>query len=139
MACFSSYPCKILDGLSSPFNFSEFQFKRLSFYHFQELTMLHCYEMNQIFVQPVHEALDTKFLRLGKSTYSCANTKWRFVLLDLVFTGNTLVTAALPFMGDFINLIGSFTLLPLTFIFPSMIFLKVSSLSNGNTLYNPNI
>ncbi|KAL9228389.1 hypothetical protein vseg_003978 [Gypsophila vaccaria] len=54
-----------------------------------------------LFLQPVHEALDTKFLKLDE------------------------VTAAIPFMGDFINLLGSFTLILLTFIFPSMIFIKV--------------
>jgi proton-coupled amino acid transporter len=29
-------------------------------------------------------------------------------------------------MGDFVNLLGSFSLVPLTFMFPSMLFLKVS-------------
>ncbi|KAL8143986.1 hypothetical protein V2J09_017018 [Rumex salicifolius] len=84
-----------------------------------------------IFVQPVHEFLDTKFLKFGESIYSRDNSRRRFTLRVIVFAGNTLVTAAIPFMGDFINLIGSFTLLPLTFIFPSMIFLKVTSQSNG--------
>ncbi|XP_021749590.1 proline transporter 1-like isoform X1 [Chenopodium quinoa] len=78
-----------------------------------------------MFFQPVHEALDTKFLKVDESTYSRRNIKRRILLRVLVFTGNTLVTAAIPFMGDFMNLLGSFTLVTLTFIFPSMIYIKV--------------
>ncbi|KAK9726690.1 hypothetical protein RND81_05G230800 [Saponaria officinalis] len=78
-----------------------------------------------LFLQPVHEALDTKFLKLDEGIYSKENLKRRFFLRALLFTGCTIVTAAIPFMGDFINLLGSFTLVLLTFIFPSMIFIKV--------------
>ncbi|GAB2221276.1 hypothetical protein Droror1_Dr00012450 [Drosera rotundifolia] len=78
-----------------------------------------------MFLQPVHEALDTKFLKLDKSINSRQNLQRRFVLRALLFTATTFVAAALPFIGDFINFLGSFALIPLTFIFPSMIFLKV--------------
>lgn len=78
-----------------------------------------------MFFQPVHEALDTKFLKVDEGMYSRENFKRRFFLRALVFTANTLVTAAIPFMGDFMNLLGSFTLITLTFIFPSMIFIQV--------------
>lgn len=78
-----------------------------------------------MFVAPIHEALDTKFLKLDESMHSRQNFKRRFYLRALLFMGNTFVTAALPFMGDFVNLFGSFTLVPLTFVFPSMIFIKV--------------
>ncbi|KAL9271115.1 Proline transporter 1-like protein [Drosera capensis] len=78
-----------------------------------------------MFLQPVHEALDTKFLKLDKSINSRQNLQRRFVLRALLFTVTTFVAAALPFIGDFINFLGSFALIPLTFIFPSMIFLKV--------------
>ncbi|KAL2933701.1 Proline transporter 1 [Bienertia sinuspersici] len=77
-----------------------------------------------MFFQPVHEALDTKFLKVEEDAYSRENLKRRFFLRTLLFAANTLVTAAIPFMGDFINLLGSFTLVTLTFIFPSMIFIK---------------
>lgn len=78
-----------------------------------------------LFIQPVHETLDTRFLKLDEGAYSRHNFKRRILLRALLFTANTVVTAAIPFMGDFINLLGSFTLVPLTFIFPSMIFIKV--------------
>ncbi|XP_074287589.1 proline transporter 2-like [Silene latifolia] len=78
-----------------------------------------------VFVQPVHEALDTKFLKLDEGIYSKENIKRRFFLRLFFFIGCTVVTAAIPFMGDFITLLGSFTLIMLTFIFPSVIFIKV--------------
>ena len=81
-----------------------------------------------MFLAPIHETLDTKFLKLDKSMDSKENTRRRFYLRALLFTFNTFVTAAFPFMGDFVNLFGSFTLVPITFVFPSMIFLKVTYL-----------
>ncbi|KAK3037498.1 hypothetical protein RJ639_030306, partial [Escallonia herrerae] len=78
-----------------------------------------------MFVAPIHEALDTKFLKLDEGMHSRGNIKRLISLRAFLFSGNTLVTAAFPFMGDFVNLLGSFTLIPLTFVFPSMIFLKV--------------
>ncbi|CAO2840522.1 unnamed protein product [Amaranthus hypochondriacus] len=78
-----------------------------------------------MFLQPVHEFLDTKFLKLEEGIYSRENLKRRFILRALLFTGNTFVAAAIPFMGYFIGLLGSFTLVALTFIFPSMIFIKI--------------
>uniref|UniRef100_A0A2P2JDP2 Lysine histidine transporter 1 n=1 Tax=Rhizophora mucronata TaxID=61149 RepID=A0A2P2JDP2_RHIMU len=78
-----------------------------------------------MFIAPVHEALDTRFLNVNEKMHSRANIKRLFLLRALFYTGNTFVTAALPFMGDFVTLIGSFTLVTLTFVFPSMIFLKV--------------
>ena len=79
-----------------------------------------------MFAAPIHEALDTKFLRPDKSLYSRENLKRRFLLRALLFAGSTLVTAAFPFMSDFVDLFGSFTLTTLTFVFPSMIFIKVN-------------
>ncbi|KAB2633269.1 proline transporter 2-like [Pyrus ussuriensis x Pyrus communis] len=78
-----------------------------------------------MFVAPIHEFLDTKFLKLDKSMNSKGNLKRRLYVRALLFAVNTFVTAAFPFMGDFVNLFGSFTLVPLTFVFPSMIFIKV--------------
>eukprot|EP00262_Sarcandra_glabra_P019785 TRINITY_DN7616_c0_g2_i3.p1 TRINITY_DN7616_c0_g2~~TRINITY_DN7616_c0_g2_i3.p1 ORF type:complete len:189 (-),score=11.82 TRINITY_DN7616_c0_g2_i3:142-708(-) len=78
-----------------------------------------------MFAAPIHEALDTKFSKLEESMYSRENMKRRFVLRVLLFTLNTFVTAMFPFMGDFVNLFGSFALFLLTFVFPSMIFIKI--------------
>ncbi|XP_061988408.1 proline transporter 2-like [Rosa rugosa] len=77
------------------------------------------------FVIPIHEALDTKFLHLDKSINSAENLKRRFCIRALLFAGNTLVTAAIPFMGDFVNLFGALALIPLTLVFPSLIFINV--------------
>lgn len=97
-------------------------------FHCKRLVFLLSYlkfSHQQMFVAPIHEALDTKFLKLDESMHSKNNIKRRFYLRALLFMGNTFVTAAFPFMGDFVNLFGSFTLVPLTFVFPSMIFIKV--------------
>lgn len=77
-----------------------------------------------LFVVPIHEALDTRFLEIGKGMHSGENLKRLFLLRMCFYTGNTFIAAAFPFMGDFVNLLGSFSLVPLTFMFPSMIFLK---------------
>ncbi|XP_068652220.1 probable proline transporter 2 [Aristolochia californica] len=79
----------------------------------------------QMFVAPIHEALDTHFLKLEESIYSKENRKRVTLLRALFFGANSLIAAMFPFMGDFVNLLGSFTLFPLTFIFPSMIFIKI--------------
>ncbi|KAF7848978.1 hypothetical protein BT93_L1377 [Corymbia citriodora subsp. variegata] len=78
-----------------------------------------------IFVVPVHETLDTKYLKLEESMNSATNLKRRLLLRVTFFAINTFLTAAFPFMGDFVIFFGSFTLIPLTFVFPSLIFLKV--------------
>lgn len=79
-----------------------------------------------MFLQPIHEALDSKFLKLNKDVYSCGNLRRQFLLRVLLFTVNAVVAAAIPFMGDFIDLLGSFLLIALNFVFPSMIFIKVA-------------
>ncbi|KAK7347087.1 hypothetical protein VNO80_21614 [Phaseolus coccineus] len=78
-----------------------------------------------MFVAPILEALDTKFLEIDKAMHSGENLKRLFLLRASFFTGNTFVAAAFPFMGDFVNFLGSFSLIPLTFMFPSMLFIKV--------------
>ncbi|KAK7265613.1 hypothetical protein RJT34_33235 [Clitoria ternatea] len=78
-----------------------------------------------MFVAPIHEALDTKFLEIDKPMHAGENLKRLFLLRVFFFTGNTFVAAAFPFMGDFVNFLGSFSLVPLTFMFPSMLFIKV--------------
>ncbi|KAK9117370.1 hypothetical protein Sjap_016317 [Stephania japonica] len=79
-----------------------------------------------LFIAPVHETLDTSFLKVDESAIlSMENLFRRCILRALVFTVNTFAAAALPFIGDFVSLLGSFALFPLTFVFPSMIFIKV--------------
>ena len=60
-----------------------------------------------MFVAPIHEALDTKFLEIDKPMHSGENLKRLFLLRALFFTGNTFVAAAFPFMGDFVNFLVS--------------------------------
>ncbi|KAK7330566.1 hypothetical protein VNO77_24761 [Canavalia gladiata] len=78
-----------------------------------------------MFVAPIHESLDTKFLEIDKGLHSGKNLKRLFLLRSLFYTGNTFIAAAFPFMGDFVNFLGSFSLVPITFLFPSMLFIKL--------------
>ncbi|KAK4257006.1 hypothetical protein QN277_006654 [Acacia crassicarpa] len=89
------------------------------------LVFLQSVVSQHMFVAPIHEALDTKYLDINKGMHENQNLKRLFLVRVLFFSGNTLVSAAFPFMGDFVNFLGSFSLIPLTFVFPSMIFLKV--------------
>ncbi|KAI3992508.1 hypothetical protein MKX01_022599 [Papaver californicum] len=84
-----------------------------------------------MFIAPVHEALDTKYMKLDESMDSMSNVKRRVILRAGIFGANTFITAAFPFMGDFVNLFGSFTLFPLTLVFPSMLFLKFKGKKAG--------
>jgi hypothetical protein len=89
-----------------------------------------------MFAAPIHEAMDTRLQRLDEGMFSRHNMARRLVARGLLFSVNVFVTALFPFMGDFVNLFGSFALFPLTFIFPSMMVLKVTSFcSKRHTVY----
>jgi len=64
-----------------------------------------------MFTAPVHEALD---MRLHEGTSSRYNLTRRLCARGLVLGFNVFVAALFPFMGDFVNLFGSFALVPLT-------------------------
>jgi hypothetical protein len=80
----------------------------------------------QLFTVPIHEAMDTRLQRLDEGMFSRYNLTRRVCARGLVFGFNVFVTALFPFMGDFVNLVGSLALVPLTFTFPSMAVLKVT-------------
>ncbi|KAL6840368.1 hypothetical protein ACP4OV_030178 [Aristida adscensionis] len=84
-----------------------------------------------LFAVPIHEAMDTRMQRLEEGMFSRYNLTRRVAARGLLFGFNVLVTALFPFMGDFVNLFGSFALFPLTFIFPSMVVLKIGGKSGG--------
>lgn len=84
-----------------------------------------------LFTVPIHEALDTQLQRLDEGMFSRYNLTRRFLARGLLFGLNVFVTALFPFMGDFVNLFGSFALFPLTFMFPSMLVLKIKGKGDG--------
>ncbi|XP_051227681.1 proline transporter 1 isoform X2 [Lolium perenne] len=84
-----------------------------------------------LFTVPIHEAMDTRLQRLDEGMFSRHNMARRLVARAVLFGVNVFVTALFPFMGDFVNLFGSFALFPLTFIFPSMIVLKIKGECDG--------
>ncbi|KAF8755774.1 hypothetical protein HU200_011243 [Digitaria exilis] len=85
----------------------------------------------QLFVVPIHEAMDTQLQRLDEGMFSRYNLTRRFFARGVIFGFNIFVTALFPFMGDFVNLVGSFALVPLTFMFPSMVILRIKGKSRG--------
>lgn len=84
-----------------------------------------------LFTVPIHEAMDTRLQRLEEGMFSRHNMARRLVARTALFGVNVFVTALFPFMGDFVNLFGSFALFPLTFIFPSMVVLKIKGECEG--------
>lgn len=84
-----------------------------------------------LFTVPIHEAMDTRLQRLDEGMFSRYNLTRRVCARGLVFGFNVFVTALFPFMGDFVNLVGSLALVPLTFTFPSMAVLKIKGKSGG--------
>ncbi|KAF6149518.1 hypothetical protein GIB67_003666 [Kingdonia uniflora] len=100
---------------------------------FNSLVFLQTIVSQHMFLVPIHEAADTKFLKLNESLYSIDNIIRRFALRALLFAINTLLAAVFPFAGDFVNLVGSMSLIPLTFVFPSLIFIKVKGKSARTT------
>ncbi|XP_062229165.1 proline transporter 1-like isoform X2 [Phragmites australis] len=85
----------------------------------------------QLFTVPIHEAMDTQLQRLDEGMFSRYNLSRRLFSRGVIFGFNVFVTALFPFMGDFVNLFGSFALVPLTFMFPSMVVLKIKGKSGG--------
>ncbi|KAK8671853.1 hypothetical protein V6N13_038438 [Hibiscus sabdariffa] len=75
-----------------------------------------------IFASPTYEYLDTKFGVTGSSL------KWKNIAFRLIARGgyltvSTLVSALLPFLGDFETLTGALSTFPLTFILANHMYL----------------
>ncbi|KAH7549801.1 hypothetical protein JRO89_XS13G0084100 [Xanthoceras sorbifolium] len=90
-----------------------------------------------MFLSPIHETLDTNFLKLEEIMFSRENIKRRFRLRTVhCFHSECIRTmpAAFPFLEDFVRLIGSFSLIPPTFLFPSMVLIKVTVKTKSATM-----
>ncbi|KAK8662545.1 hypothetical protein V6N13_092116 [Hibiscus sabdariffa] len=109
----SSTPTYLLNGVGGPVwvkaaaNMSAF---------LQAVIALH------IFASPTYEYLDTKFGVTGSSL------KWKNIVFRLIARGgylivSTLVSALLPFLGDFETLTGALSTFPLTFILANHMYL----------------
>ncbi|MBA0725799.1 hypothetical protein Golax_022358 [Gossypium laxum] len=122
----SSTPTYLLNGASGPLwvkasaNMSAF---------LQSVIALH------IFASPAYEYLDTKFGITG-SALKLKNIAFRILARGSYLTISTLVSAMLPFLGDFESLTGALSTFPLTFILANHMFLvakknKLSSLQQS--------
>ncbi|KAF8755773.1 hypothetical protein HU200_011242 [Digitaria exilis] len=80
---------------------------------------------------PRGAALDT---RLDEGMFSGHNLTRRLGARGLVLGVNVFVTALFPFMADFVDLFGSFALVPLTFVFPSILTWSQSTARPGSSI-----
>lgn len=79
-----------------------------------------------IFASPMYEYLDTKYGR-GGSPFELHNVLFRIVVRGGYLTLNTLVSALLPFLGDFMSLTGALSTFPLTFVLANHMYLMVKN------------
>ncbi|KAE8695572.1 Proline transporter 1 [Hibiscus syriacus] len=116
----SSTPTYLLNGTSGPVwvkaaaNMSAF---------LQSVIALH------IFASPAYEYLDTKFGVHG-SSLKVKNIAFRIVARGSYLIGSTLVSALLPFLGDFETLTGALSTFPLTFILANHMYLVAKTKQN---------
>lgn len=75
-----------------------------------------------IFASPMYEYLDTKFGIKG-SPLKIQNLIFRITVRGGYLAINTLVSALLPFLGDFMSLTGAISTFPLTFILANHMYL----------------
>ncbi|KAF9596758.1 hypothetical protein IFM89_013305 [Coptis chinensis] len=78
-----------------------------------------------IFASPMYEYLDTRYGRSKGSAFSFHNLSFRIAVRGGYLTVNTLVSALLPFLGDFMSLTGAISTFPLTFILANHMYLTV--------------
>ncbi|OAY46188.1 proline transporter 2 isoform X1 [Manihot esculenta] len=76
-----------------------------------------------IFASPMYEYLDTKFGIKG-SALALRNLSFRLGVRGGYLSMNTLVSALLPFLGDFESLTGAISTFPLTFILANHMYLR---------------
>ncbi|KAL6328137.1 hypothetical protein AAG906_034280 [Vitis piasezkii] len=75
-----------------------------------------------IFASPMYEYMDTRYGITG-STLSFRNLSFRILVRGGYLAINTLVSAMLPFLGDFMSLTGAISTFPLTFVLANHMYL----------------
>ncbi|KAM5556583.1 proline transporter 2-like [Rosa sericea] len=90
-----------------------------------------------IFASPMYEYLDTRFGIKG-SAFKIQNLTFRITVRGGYLAVNTLVSALLPFLGDFMSLTGAISTFPLTFILANHMYLvaKKDKLTSSQKLWH---
>ncbi|KAL4576215.1 hypothetical protein LXL04_012306 [Taraxacum kok-saghyz] len=83
-----------------------------------------------IFASPMYEYLDTKYGIKG-SMVAIKNLSFRVIVRGGYIGITTLVSAALPFLGDFMSLTGAISTFPLTFILANHMYMVAKTKSLG--------
>ncbi|WZZ48730.1 hypothetical protein YC2023_048837 [Brassica napus] len=76
-----------------------------------------------IFASPTYEYMDTKFGVTG-STLALKNLTFRIMARGGYLAVSTLLSALLPFLGDFMSFTGAVSMIPLTFILANHMYYK---------------
>ncbi|KAM3292991.1 hypothetical protein ACQJBY_032365 [Aegilops geniculata] len=77
----------------------------------------------QIFASPMYEYLDTRFGSKVGGPFAMHNVIFRVGVRGGYLAVNTLMAAALPFLGDFMSLTGALSTFPLTFVLANHMYL----------------
>ncbi|CAM8963605.1 unnamed protein product [Rhodiola kirilowii] len=84
-----------------------------------------------IFASPMYEYVDTRFGNIKGSALSLHNLSFRIMVRGGYLAVNTLVSALLPFLGDFMSLTGALSTFPLTFILANHMYLMAKGSEMG--------
>ncbi|KAG5386185.1 hypothetical protein IGI04_037655 [Brassica rapa subsp. trilocularis] len=91
-----------------------------------------------IFASPTYEFMDTKYGTKGGSPLALKNILFRTATRGSYIAVSTLLSALLPFLGDFMSLTGAISTFPLTFILANHMYLVAmdSELSSVQKLWH---
>ncbi|KAH0865110.1 hypothetical protein HID58_082321 [Brassica napus] len=91
-----------------------------------------------IFASPTYEFMDTKYGTKGGSPLALKNLLFRTATRGSYIAVSTLLSALLPFLGDFMSLTGAISTFPLTFILANHMYLVAmdSELSSVQKLWH---
>lgn len=79
----------------------------------------------QIYCRPTYEFFEMKFCNVHQSRFSKRNLTVRFTMTLVYNVVITFLAALIPFFGDFVALVGAVGFIPMDFIFPIIMWLKV--------------
>ncbi|CAM0908011.1 unnamed protein product [Alopecurus aequalis] len=84
----------------------------------------------QIYCRPTYALFEESRQAQKKAGYRAS--LWRLMYTSVYMAALTLITAAIPFFGDFVSVCGAVGFTPLDFVLPVLLFLKVGKLPKNN-------
>lgn len=87
------------------------------------MTVLSC--MMQIYCRPTYEFFELKLCNVHQSRFSKRNLTARFSITLVYNVLMTFLAALIPFFSDFVALVGAIGFIPMDFILPILMWLRV--------------